>query len=199
MSKNKFMILLALIFLFPILLFPQEQKEPDLITTTVGYHPAIGVENFGMSLAVLNGFQGFGFYFNTFGVGNIASSSAYDYAFPGDEHINSYTDESWGAMSYGITYKVDKKMSFYVGYCNGEKWILGGATYYDEFHILDPTGYYDVEYSYTESNPGIDLGIYYEIKNWSGFMPLFVIGGFNSSMSTVVVGAAIGFSIPQPK
>ncbi|MEA3476533.1 MAG: hypothetical protein U9R23_08880 [Candidatus Cloacimonadota bacterium] len=199
MFKNKLMFSLVLLFLFSTLLFSQQTKETQLITTTMGYHPAIGVENFGMSLAMLNGFSGFGFYFNIFGIGNIASSSAYSYAFLGDELINTYNDESWGAMSYGITYKISKKLYAYAGYCNGMKWILDGATYYDEFHILDPTGYYDVEYSYTESKPGIDLGIYYEVKNWSGFIPLFIVGGFNTSMSTVVIGASIGFSIPIPK
>ncbi len=185
------------IFVSTSALFTQNQKETHLVTTTIGYHPAIGVENFGMSLSVLNTLSGFGFYFNTFGVGNMASSSAYDYAFPGDALIYTYDDESWGAMSYGLTYQLNDKLNIYFGYCNGEKWILDGATYYDAMHILDPTGYYDVEYSYTESNPGIDLGVYYEIKNWEGFMPLMIVGGFNSSMSTVIIGAAIGFSIPQ--
>ena len=59
------------------------------MTTTIGYHPAIGVENFGMSLSALNLISGFGCYFNTFGVGNIASSSSYSFPFPGDVLVST--------------------------------------------------------------------------------------------------------------
>ncbi len=191
--------LLLILLCLPFLTLAQEKfskTENNFMTTTIGYHPAVGVENFGMSLSALNLISGFGCYFNTFGVGNMASSSSYSSPFPGDALVSTYQVESLGAMSYGLTYQVNNRINVYFGYSNGEKWILDGSTYYDPLHILDPTGYYDVEYSYTEKNPGIDVGIYYQVTNVGGYTPIMIVGGYNSSMSTVILGGALGISIP---